>query len=64
MEQALAAYTSEAAVVLGVAGRAGVLRTGAAADLVELDRDPVRSDPERITEITVTGTWCAGQRTA
>ncbi|PZG24421.1 hypothetical protein C1I95_00460 [Micromonospora craterilacus] len=64
VEQALAAYTREAAAALGVAGQAGVLRTGAAADLVELDRDPVRGDPERITGIKVTGTWCAGHRTA
>ncbi|WP_165521863.1 amidohydrolase [Micromonospora zingiberis] len=64
IEQALAAYTREAAVALGVAGQAGVLRTGAAADLVELDRDPVRSEPESIAGIQVTGTWCAGHRTA
>ncbi|GAA2580678.1 hypothetical protein GCM10010399_08040 [Dactylosporangium fulvum] len=60
VEQALSAYTREAAAALGVAGQAGVLRTGAAADLVELDRDPVRSDPGRIAGIQVTGTWCAG----
>ncbi|MEV0394478.1 hypothetical protein [Polymorphospora rubra] len=53
-----------AAAALGVAGRAGVLRSGAAADLVELDRDPVGSDPGRITGIRVTGTRRAGRRTA
>ncbi|MEV7229795.1 amidohydrolase family protein [Polymorphospora sp. NPDC051019] len=64
VEQALAAYTRDAAAALGMAGRAGVLRTGSAADLVELDRDPVRANPERIAGIRVTGTWCAGRRTA
>ncbi|MEV8517255.1 amidohydrolase family protein [Dactylosporangium sp. NPDC051484] len=64
VEQAIEAYTREAATALGVAGQAGVLRAGAAADLVELDRDPVPSDPRRIAEINVTGTWCEGRRTA
>ncbi|WP_433532868.1 amidohydrolase [Micromonospora sp. CA-263727] len=64
VEEALAAYTSAAAAALGMAGQAGVLRPGAAADLVELDRDPVRTDPEQITAIRVTGTWRTGHRTA
>ncbi|MFI7025513.1 amidohydrolase [Micromonospora sp. NPDC049900] len=62
--EALAAYTRDAAAALGLADRAGVLRPGAAADLVELDRDPVHVDPDHLDGIAVTGTWCAGQRTA
>ncbi|MEJ3653447.1 amidohydrolase family protein [Actinomycetes bacterium KLBMP 9759] len=62
IEEAVAAYTRDAAAALGVAGLAGVLRAGAAADLVELAADPWTVAPERIGAIGVTGTWSAGHR--
>lgn len=62
VEEAVAAYTRDAAAALGVAGRAGVLTPGAAADLVVLAGDPLTTDPERIGAIQVTGTWSAGVR--
>lgn len=62
VEEAVAAYTRDAAAALGVAGRAGVLTPGAAADLVVLAGDPLTTDPERIGAIQVLGTWSAGVR--
>ncbi|WP_232667451.1 amidohydrolase [Pseudonocardia sp. TRM90224] len=62
VEEAVAAYTCDAAAALGVEGLAGVLRAGAAADLVELAADPWTVAPDRISTIEVTGTWSAGRR--
>jgi predicted amidohydrolase YtcJ len=57
VHEALLAYTSDAAAVLGL-GDAGVIRSGALADLVMLDRDPFSADwvsaPPRV-DMTIVG---------
>ena len=63
VEEAVAAYTRDAAAVLGLDGLAGRLVPGAAADLVELDDDPWTVATGDIGRIGVTGTWSAGART-
>ena len=63
VEEAVAAYTRDAATALGLDGRAGRLVPGAAADLVELDDDPWTVAGGDISRIGVTGTWSAGART-
>ncbi len=61
VEEALQLYTTAAASALGMAGRAGVLSEGAAADLVVLSGDPLATDPERLSELQVLETWVAGR---
>jgi predicted amidohydrolase YtcJ len=61
--EAVAAYTRDAAAALGVEGTAGVLRAGAAADMVELAKDPWTEPPDRIGAVAVAGTWSGGRRT-
>ncbi|MCL4543471.1 MAG: amidohydrolase family protein [Chloroflexi bacterium] len=41
-------------------GRAGVLREGAAADLVVLSGDPLVTTPDRLQDLRVERTWVAG----
>lgn len=62
VEEAVAAYTRDAAAALGIAGAAGVLTPGAAADLVVLGGDPWTTEHDRIAEIDVIGTWSEGVR--
>ncbi len=61
LETAFAAYTSGSAWV-NHRDDAGVLRAGAVADLVVLDRDPFGAPPAEIGATTVTSTWVAGRR--
>jgi len=60
---AFAAYTSGSAWInrRDEVDGAGVLATGAAADLVVLDRDPFDGPPEEIGAAKVRQTWIAGQ---
>lgn len=60
-EEALKLYTTTAADALGMAGKAGMLREGAVADLVVLSGDPVTVDPKRLSELQVRQTWVAGR---
>ena len=60
VEEALRAYTTEAARAIGKEGRLGVLRSGAEADLVVLNADPRTVPPEEIGTIAVRETWIAG----
>ncbi|MGH1565406.1 amidohydrolase [Mumia sp. DW29H23] len=62
LEAAFAAYTSGSAWINGRDrdGGAGVLREGAAADLVVLDRDPFEGPPSEIAAGTVVSTWVDG----
>ena len=62
VEEALLAYTRDVAFQAGDP-TGGVLQRGYRADLVLLDRDPRRVDPQAISEIGVVGTWCDGRRT-
>jgi len=60
LQTAFAAYTSGSAWV-NHRDDAGVLRPGAAADVVVLDRDPFTGPPEEIGATRVTSTWSAGE---
>jgi predicted amidohydrolase YtcJ len=62
VDQALDAYTSGVAYQAFADDRRA-LAVGAPADLVWLSADPRSADPMTLREITVEGTWLAGQRT-
>lgn len=64
VDQALDAYTAAVAHQAFADDERGVLRPGAAADLVRLSADPRRVDPLDIHRIAVRGTWLAGVPTA
>jgi len=61
VDEALAAYTSGVAFQSG-RDDAGVIRAGARADFVLLDKDPRQVDPMDIAKIQVQGTWRSGNR--
>jgi predicted amidohydrolase YtcJ len=58
--QALYAYTMGGALACGDASNRGSLSQGKWADLVVLDRNPLESDPERLSEIEVERTYVSG----
>jgi predicted amidohydrolase YtcJ len=60
LETAFAAYTSGSAWV-NHRDEAGVVRVGAVADLVVLDRDPFAGPPEEIGATRVLSTWVDGE---
>jgi predicted amidohydrolase YtcJ len=60
VEEALAAYTREAAVAAFAEGRYGVLAPGRLADWVALDRDPVAIDPMELRDLRVLRTVVGG----
>lgn len=60
-EQALRAYTTEAAWAAGEEDRRGRLAPGALADLVVLGDDPVTVDTSAIGEIPVLATFVGGE---
>jgi predicted amidohydrolase YtcJ len=61
LDQALRAMTTNAAWQLGVEEHRGSLEPGKAADLVVLSRNPLDTEPERLGDIEVLGTWIDGQ---
>ena len=61
LETAFAAYTSGSARLNGRT-EAGVLRPGAVADVVTLDRDPFVEPVTEISSARVTSTWIDGVR--
>ncbi|KLI64239.1 amidohydrolase [Aurantiacibacter marinus] len=61
-EQALAAYTANAAYAGFADGRFGRLAPGERADFVFLSADPLLASPEQIRGVQVMETWIAGQR--
>jgi predicted amidohydrolase YtcJ len=61
VEQALEATTVTPAWLAGEERRRGKLLPGFAADLVVLDRDPVASPPEELSEVQVVATMLAGR---
>ncbi|MET8471263.1 amidohydrolase [Streptomyces sp. NPDC006422] len=63
VEQALGAYTAGSAHQAFADERAAGLVPGAPADLVWLSADPRTTDPMRLREIRVLGTWLAGEPT-
>ena len=60
MEQALSAYTIDAAYQLGMEGRIGSLEVGKFADLVVLDKNLIEIPTEKISEINVLMTMMNG----
>lgn len=63
IETALDAATSGVAHQAGEGRLRGTLHAGRLADLVWLSADPRQTPPERLTDLSVLGTWCAGVRT-
>ncbi|WP_176083197.1 amidohydrolase [Martelella sp. HB161492] len=62
VETAIRAMTSEAAWQLSSEHEIGSLETGKFADMVILEQDPRKVDPDRIKDIKVLETWMGGQR--
>ncbi len=60
-EQALAAYTANAAYAGFADGRFGRLTPGERADFVFLSADPLMAGPEQLRQIRVLETWVAGR---
>ncbi len=57
----LAAYTTGGAHAVAMDGRLGVLRPGAYADFVVLNRDPLTTPPADLSTVKVTQTWMGGR---
>jgi predicted amidohydrolase YtcJ len=62
-EQALLAYTREAAIVLGIEDQVGTLEPGKYADFVVLSENPLEVDPMKIKDIRVEATVMNGRIT-
>jgi predicted amidohydrolase YtcJ len=63
IDQALRAYTIDAAYGLRREHEIGSLEPGKLADLVELSMDPFLADPDQMAQqIKVLGTWLSGHR--
>ena len=62
-EQALLAYTREAAFVLGIEDEVGTLEPGKYADFVVLSKNPLEVDPMKIKDIRVEATVMNGEIT-
>ncbi|KPK28934.1 MAG: hypothetical protein AMJ61_00025 [Desulfobacterales bacterium SG8_35_2] len=60
-EQALLAYTRQAAIVLGVEDEVGTLEPGKYADFVVLSQNPLEVDPKKIKDIQVEATVMNGR---
>jgi cytosine/adenosine deaminase-related metal-dependent hydrolase len=62
IEQALRAYTADAAKALGIADRIGSIEVGKNADLVVLDRNPLEmtATPEALPDVPVRMTIASG----
>ena len=61
-EQALAAFTADAAYAGFADGRFGRLAKGEQADFVLIDRDPLLATPEEIRATKVLQTWVGGRK--
>ncbi|NYJ67369.1 putative amidohydrolase YtcJ [Pseudoclavibacter chungangensis] len=62
VDEAIRAYTVDAARALGLEDVAGSLAVGRSADFVELDDDPWAVRPHDIATIQPVATWFAGER--
>lgn len=60
LDTLLHAYTTGGAHAVGADGRLGVIREGAQADFVVLDRDPTRIPPADLSAVQVAETWVGG----
>lgn len=61
-EQALAAFTADAAFAGYAEGRFGRLVPGERADFLLVDRDPLFVSPEAIRDVQIVEVWIGGQR--
>ena len=61
-EQALAAFTADAAYAGFAEGRFGRLAKGERADFIMVDRDPLLATPEEIRATKVLQTWVGGKK--
>jgi predicted amidohydrolase YtcJ len=59
--EALRAMTIDAAWQCQLDGLCGSLETGKAADIVVLEQDPTKVDPQTIGKIKVHSTWLDGE---
>ncbi|UOE24879.1 amidohydrolase [Agromyces soli] len=62
LDEAMAAFTINAAEAMGLGGETGSLVAGKSADFVVLDRDPFARPAEELVRTTVAETWFAGRR--
>ncbi|MCD1571995.1 amidohydrolase [Agromyces mediolanus] len=62
LDEAMAAFTINAAEAMGLGGETGSLVAGKSADFVVLDRDPFARPAQELVRTTVTETWFAGRR--
>ena len=62
-EQALAAYTREAAYEFGMENEVGTLESGKYADFVVLAENPLTVDPDHIKDINIVATVMNGRLT-
>ncbi|MFD6053559.1 amidohydrolase [Agromyces sp. NPDC060279] len=62
LDEAMAAFTINAAEAMGLGGETGSLVAGKSADFVVLDRDPFAHPAEELVRTTVAETWFAGRR--
>ncbi|MCT1810992.1 amidohydrolase [Micrococcus luteus] len=60
VEEALRAYTVGSAAATGWAGRKGQVAAGQLADLVVLEEDPLRVEPDDLADIPISSTWVGG----
>ena len=63
VKEALYAVTRDAAWQLGLEDEVGTLEVGKRADLVLLNKNPLKMAPERLVEMETLGTFIAGQPT-
>ncbi len=61
-ELALALHTMGGHHAAGQEDKRGAIEPGALADFAWLDRDPVTTDPDELTDTEVLGTWASGVR--
>ena len=62
LDQALRAVTINAAHQIGLGDRIGSLEKGKEADLVILESDPYKTNPDKLDGIKISETWVAGER--
>ena len=62
VEDAIRAVTAAAAAQIGQGDRLGSLEAGKEADLVILEQDPFKVDPNKIMNIKVSETWVGGEK--
>lgn len=62
LDEAIAAFTIQAARAMRLDEVTGSLEVGKSADFVVLDRDPFRCDSRELSKVTVNETWFEGSR--